>query len=59
MAQGSKFAYPMRILRLSMGAYQLGRTLVADGVCSSLLFAVRGITAGSVFATIELNYAFS
>ena len=33
----------------------LGRAIVVDGVSSTLIYATRGITAGSVFATIELR----
>ena len=53
--QGSRYNYPLKILRLSIAAYRLGRTIVIDGICSVLLWATRGITAGSVFATIELR----
>jgi len=53
--QGAKFEYPLAVLRLSIQAYRLGRTVVVDGVCSALIFASRGITAGSVHATVELR----
>ena len=38
-----------------MQAYLLGRVLVVDGCCSRIVFACRGLTAGSVLATIELR----
>ena len=47
--------YPIRILKLSVKAYLLGRVIIVDGVASPLIWAERGITAGSVFATIELR----
>ena len=53
--QGERYNYPMQVLRLSIAAYKLGRCIVIDGICSKLLVAVRGITAGSVHATIELR----
>jgi hypothetical protein len=53
--QGIRYTYPMQILRLSIRAYQLPRTIVIDGVCSELLLALRGITAGAGHATVELR----
>jgi hypothetical protein len=50
-----RYQYPLLILRLSIAAYRLGRTIIIDGICSLLVWATRGITAGSVFATIELR----
>jgi hypothetical protein len=55
VAQGTRFRYPMMILRLSIKAYRLERTLCIDGLCSKLLVANRGITAGAVHATTELR----
>jgi len=55
VAHALEFKYPMRLLKLSIQAYLLGRVIVVEGVCSTLIFACRGITAGSVFATIELR----
>ena len=53
--QGSRYAYPMQILKLSIAAYRLARCIVIDGICSVLMVVGRGITAGSVHATIELR----
>jgi hypothetical protein len=53
--QGKKYAYPMQILALSIKAYQLPRTVVIDGICSALVLALRGITAGAGHATVELR----
>ena len=47
--------YPIAILRLSLAAYRLGRSIGIDGVFSRLIRATRGITAGSGFATAELK----
>jgi len=53
--QGQRYEYPMRVLRLSIAAYRLGRCIAIDGICSELMVASRGITAGAVHATIELR----
>ena len=50
-----KFQYPLLVLRLCIQAYRLLRTVVVDGLCSSLMRASRGITAGAVHATVELR----
>ena len=42
--------YPLWLLRLSIATYQLPRTLRVGKVCSGLLVAIRGITAGSGLA---------
>jgi hypothetical protein len=55
VANAIEYEYPIRILRLSIQAYLLGRVIVIECVCSRVLFASRGITAGSVLATIELR----
>jgi endonuclease/exonuclease/phosphatase family metal-dependent hydrolase len=47
--------YNLTILRLSLAAYRLVRSLGVEGVFSRLIQATRGITAGSVFATTELR----
>jgi hypothetical protein len=53
--QSGRYDYPMRILRLSIATYRLARCVCIDGVCSALLFASRGITAGAGHATGELR----
>ena len=45
----------MALLRLSLAAYRLPRTVGTEGVQSRLLTATRGITAVSGFATSELR----
>eukprot|EP00973_Karenia_brevis_P068297 9501627-Karenia_brevis.AAC.1 len=53
--QAQKYGYSLVLLRLSIAAYKLARAVGVNGVFSSLLIAGRGITAGSVFATIEMR----
>ena len=50
-----KSGYPLVLLRLGMAAYRLLRRVGVDGVYSREVVATRGITAGSVFATVELR----
>lgn len=53
--QTCRYGYNLYLLRLSVEAYRLGR---AVGICrayASGVRAQRGITAGSVLATIELR----
>ena len=47
--------YPLCILRLSLAAHRLRRSLGVDGVYSRLIRATRGITDGSGLATTELR----
>ena len=47
--------YPLPLLRLSLAAYALPRTVAIGGTYSSLVTATRGITAGSGTATTELR----
>jgi len=47
--------YPLRLLRVSLSAYRLARTLTVQGACSRLVIAVRGITAGAGHAVVELR----
>ena len=53
--QGLRYRYPLTVLRLCIAAYRLARCITVHGVCSVLLFATRGITAGAVHATVELR----
>jgi hypothetical protein len=50
-----RLGFDLTILRLSLASYRLPRTICIDGLCSRLLVAGRGITAGSGFATFELG----
>ena len=47
--------YPIRLLKLSIAAYRLRRSVGIDGAYSATVQATRGITAGSGFATTELR----
>ena len=53
--QAKKYEYSLSVLRLSIAAYRLPRTVSIAAVCSRLVVATRGITAGAVHATIELR----
>ncbi len=53
--QAAKHGYSLIVLRLSIQAYRLGRAVGINGVFSTLYWASRSITAGSVHATIELR----
>ena len=55
VAEGLHWDYPMWILRLTIAAYRLGRRISIGGIVSGMIFALRGITAGSVTATTELR----
>ena len=50
-----KYKYNLALLRLSIAAYRMERTVGIDGAQSGVLKATRGITAGSGFATTELR----
>ena len=47
--------YPLKMLRLSIAAYQLKRVIRVGAVVSRFVSAVTGITAGSGFATSEMR----
>ena len=47
--------YPLRILRLSIAVYKLNRVVRIGSVVSHTVVALRGITAGSGFATAEMR----
>ena len=53
--QAATYGFNIVLLRLSVAAYKLQRAVGVEGVYSALLVAQRGITAGSVFATIEMR----
>ena len=56
-AQGVKYNYPLVVLRASLATYRFGRVVTVQSVCAQLLFATRGIVAGSSSATTELRLA--
>ena len=53
--QALKYGYSITLLRLSIASYQLARVVGIGAVLARPLLAGRGITAGSVFATIEMR----
>ena len=52
---GARLSYNLFLLRLSVSSYLLARVLEVEGCCSCLVWATRGLAAGSVLATIELR----
>ena len=50
-----RHGYNLALLKLSLAAYRMARTVGMDGVQSAPISATRGITAGSGFATTELR----
>ena len=55
VAAARALGYCLVLLRLSLAAYRLARTVSVDGAHSRKIRATRGITAGSGFATSELR----
>ena len=53
--EAQALGYCLYTLRASLATYAMRRTLSVAGVCSRLLRAERGITAGSAHATCELR----
>jgi hypothetical protein len=53
--EAAAMGYPLWLLRLSIATYKLPRTLRVGKVCSILITAIRGITAGSGLATTEMR----
>ena len=53
----ARHGYDLRILRLSLAAYRIPRTIDIDGVASRCITAVLGIIAGSGYATAETQDA--
>ena len=47
--------FSLKVLRMSLAAYRIARTVGVDGVYSEKMIATRGITAGSGMATSELR----
>ena len=55
LQQALKYNFNIVLLKLSIAAYRLSRVVGVDGIFSCAMHATRGITAGSVFATIEMR----
>ena len=53
--EADALGYPLTILRLSIATYKLERVIRIGNVVSKSVWAYRGITAGSGFATTEMR----
>ena len=53
--QARRYGYNLYLLRLSIAAYRLARTVRIGSVYAAAVIATRGITAGSGLATTELR----
>ena len=55
MREALRLGYPLRLLRLAIATYRLPRVIRVGGAISDLVWAVRGIVAGSGLATTEMR----
>ena len=55
----ASLGYNLYLVRASLAAYRLSRTLQVEGACSKTVVAVRGVTAGAGHAVIELRVLLS
>ena len=55
LREARRLGYPLWLLRLSLATYKLSRVVRVGAVVSRLMWAIRGITAGSGLATTELR----
>ena len=55
VSEAVALGYPLKILRLSLATYLLERVIRIGSVVSKSVWAFRGITAGSGFATAEMR----
>ena len=53
--EGIDLGYPMWLLRLSIATYKMKRVIRIRKVVSGVVVAIRGMTAGFGFATIEMR----
>lgn len=53
--EARRLGYSLRMVKLAVATYRLGRVIRIRGVCSRIVFANRGIVAGSGTATTELR----
>ena len=54
-AAAHECGHNLYLIRLSIAVYALLKAITVDGACSSFVKALRGMTAGSTFANIELR----
>ena len=55
LREAIRLGYPLRLLRLAIATYKLPRVIRVGGAYSDLVWAVRGIVAGSGNATSEMR----
>ena len=55
LQEAKALGYPVWMLKLSVATYRLKRVLRIGTVVSNIVVALRGITAGSGFATTEMK----
>ena len=55
LREASRLGYPLRLLRLAIATYKLPRVIRVGNAVSDLVWAVRGIVAGSGLATSEMR----
>ncbi len=55
LREAIRLGYPLWVFQLSLATYRLARVVRVDAAFSSLVWATRGITAGSVHATTEMR----
>ena len=53
--EGLALGYPLWLLRLSLATYKMKRVVRVRKIVSGLIWAFRGMTAGSGFATTEMR----
>ena len=53
--EGLNLGYPLWLLRLSISTYKMSRVVRVKKVVSGLIWAYRGMTAGSGFSTTEMR----
>ena len=55
LREARRLDYPLRLLRLAITTYKLPRVIRVNEAISDLVWAVRGIVAGSGLATSEMR----
>ena len=55
LREANRLRYPLRLIRLAIATYKLPRVVRVGTAFSDIIFAVRGIVAGSGLATIEMR----
>ena len=55
LREANRLRYPLRLIRLAIATYKLPRVIRVGNAVSDLVWAVRGIVAGSGLATTEMR----